>query len=51
MLKELHEGQILTIVEISSKEITVEDEDGDYIAFDIDPAGLPRTYEGSESEI
>ena len=51
MLKELREGQTLTVVEVSSNEITVEDDDGDYITFDIDPVGLPRTYEGSESEI
>jgi hypothetical protein len=51
MLKELSEGQTLTVVEVSSKEITVEDDDGDHITFDIDAAGLPRTYEGSESEI
>jgi hypothetical protein len=51
MLKELSEGQTLTVVEVSLKEITVEDDDGDYITFDIDPVGLPRTYEGSESEI
>jgi hypothetical protein len=50
MLKELREGQTLTVVEVRSEEITVEDDDGDYITFDIDPVGLPITYEGSESE-
>ena len=50
MLKELREGQTLTVVEVSSEEITVEDDDGDYITFDIDPTGLPKSYEGSESE-
>ena len=49
MLKELCEGQTLTVVEVSLKEITVEDDDGDYITFDIDPAGLPKSYEGSDS--
>ena len=54
-MKQLREGQTLTVVEVSWPDfkptITVEDEDGDLITFEIDPNGLPRTYEGSTSDI
>lgn len=31
--------------------ITLEDKDGDYLTFDIDLKGLPKTYENSTSDI
>jgi hypothetical protein len=64
MTKRLEEGQIMKVVEVSWVEydrgslglgvngtITLEDKDGDYLTFDIDPTGLPKTYEHSTSDI
>ena len=53
-MKQLREGQKLTVVELSPESpptVTVEDEDGELITFDIDPRGLPRSYEGSTSDV
>ena len=53
MTKRLEEGQIMKVVEVNwgRKSITLEDKDGDYLTFDIDLKGLPKTYENSTSDI
>ena len=62
MTKQLEEGQTMKVVEvyyaplqkhsaIGIGTITLEDKDGDYLTFDIDPTGLPKTYEYSTSNI
>ena len=61
MTKQLEEGQTMKVVEVYYAPlqtemgrigtITLEDKDGDYLTFDIDPTGLPKTYEHSTSDI
>jgi len=61
MTKRLEEGQTMKVVEVEydrgslglgvNGTITLEDKDGDYLTFDIDPTGLPKTYEHSTSDI
>ena len=61
MTKQLEEGQTMKVVEVYYAPlptemgrigtITLEDKDGDYLTFDIDPTGLPKTYEYSTSDI